>query len=296
MIGTPGVPWGPAERAAWLASRKIQRSYADEVLAAEARLAADYEVLRYGSLDFDPSRYPLLAYRSRPWRDGLPIVLVTGGVHGYETSGVQGALRFLERDGEQYRGRVNLMVAPCVSPWAYETIQRWNMHAVDPNRSFVNDAAQEAVLLKRLVAPIRDRVLVHMDLHETTDTDESEFRPAKAARDGEPFEPTEIPDGFYLCGDVERPELEFQRAVIEGVARVTHIAEPDAKGRIIGTPMVAPGVILFPVMSIGLCAGVTAAPFRTTTEVYPDSSRTNPEQCIAAQAAAVRAAIDFALA
>jgi hypothetical protein len=295
-IGTPGVPLGPSEKAAWLATRKIQRSYADEVLGAEARLARSYEVVRYGSLEWDPARYPLLAYRSRPWRDDLPIVLVTGGVHGYETSGVQGALRFLEHDAQDYRRRVNLLVAPCVSPWAYETIQRWNMHAVDPNRSFVNGAAPESVLLKELVAPIRERVLVHMDLHETTDSDEGEFRPALAARDGKPFEPCEIPDGFYLCGDVGRPELEFQRAVIEAVARVTHIAEPDAKGRIIGTPVAAPGVILYPVMEIGLCAGVTNARFRTTTEVYPDSPRTNPEQCMAAQAAAVRAAIDFALA
>ena len=295
-IGTPGVPWGPAEKAAWLAGRKIRRSYADEVLAARARLGKDYEVVPYGSLDHDPGRYPLLAYRSRPWREDLPIVLVTGGVHGYETSGVHGALRFLERDAHDYRDRVNVLVAPCVSPWGYETIQRWNMHAVDPNRSFVNGAAQESALLRELVAPIRERVLVHVDLHETTDTDESEFRPALAARDGKPFEPGEIPDGFYLCGDSGRPELEFQRAVIEGVARVTHIAEPDARGRIIGTPLAAPGVILFPVMSIGLCAGVTNARFRTTTEVYPDSARTSPEQCIAAQAAAVRAGIDFALA
>ena len=34
-----------------------------------------------------------------------------------------------------------------------------------------------------------DRWLMHVDLHETTDTDESEFRPAKAARDGETCEP-----------------------------------------------------------------------------------------------------------
>ena len=295
-IGTPGIPWGPAEKAAWLARQEIRRSYADEVLQAQTRLARSFEVVRYGSLDYDPGRYSLIAYRSRPWRDDLPVVLVTGGVHGYETSGVHGALRFLERDAPDYRSRVNVLVAPCVSPWGYETIQRWNMHAVDPNRSFVNDAAQESVLLKQLVAPIRERVLVHVDLHETTNTDESEFRPALAARDGKPFEPDEIPDGFYLCGDAGRPELEFQRAVIAGVAQVTHIAEPDAQGRIIGTPVVTPGVILYPVMEIGLCAGVSGARFRTTTEVYPDSARTDPGQCIAAQAAAVRAAIDFALA
>ena len=43
-------------------------------------------------------------------------------------------------------------------------------------------------------------------------------------------------------------------------------------------------------------ASMTSAPFRTTTEVYPDSPRTTPEQCNAAQVAAVCAAIDYALA
>ena len=32
-IGTPGTPWGPAERLAWRASQSRQRSYTDEVVA-----------------------------------------------------------------------------------------------------------------------------------------------------------------------------------------------------------------------------------------------------------------------
>ena len=42
--------------------------------------------------------------------------------------------------------------------------------------------------------------LVHMDLHETTDSDEEEFRPALAARDGKPLEPGSIPDGVLHGG------------------------------------------------------------------------------------------------
>jgi hypothetical protein len=294
-IGTPGVPWRAPEIAAWLARQTRERSYATGVLGAETTLGSRFDVVRYGRLDFDPERYPLLAYRSRAWRDGRPAVLVTGGVHGYETSGVHGALRFLERHAADYQDRANLLVAPCVSPWAYETIQRWNMHAVDPNRSFGNGAAQESAALMRLVAPIRERVLVHVDLHETTDSDENEFRPALAARDGEPFEPGVIPDGFYVVDDVERPQTEFQSALIAAVSRVTHIAEADAEGRIIGSPVIAPGVIQYELRRLGLCAGVTAAPFKTTTEVYPDSPRTSPEHCIVAQATAACAAIDFAL-
>jgi hypothetical protein len=60
--------------------------------------------------------------------------------------------------------------------------------------------------------------------------------------------------------------------------------------------VVAPGVIEYDYRPLGLCAGVTDARYTTTTEVYPDSPRATPEQCNAAQVAAVRAAIEYALA
>lgn len=296
-VGTPGTPWSDADISAWRSRQTRRRSYEADVLGAIDRLRARFDVVEYGVVDYPPDRYPLLAIRSRDWNDRLPVALVTGGVHGYETSGVHGALRFVDLHAADYRDRVNLLVAPCISPWAYERVHRWNMHAIDPNRSFRADSpAEESAALMRLVAPIRDRVLVHIDLHETTDSDESEFRPALAARDGKPFEPGGIPDGFYLVGDTENPQPEFQQAIIEAVARVTHIAPADGNGEIIGSPVVAPGVINYPVRQLGLCAGMTDARYVTTTEVYPDSPRATPEQCNAAQAAAVRAAIDFALA
>jgi hypothetical protein len=296
-IGTPGQPWGEAEKAEWLARQSRQRSYADDVLRVVDRLRDRFDVAQYGELDYGPDRYPLFAIRSRDWNDALPSVLVTGGVHGYETSGVHGALRFVERHAADYAGRVNLLVVPCVSPWGYERIHRWNMHAIDPNRSFRDDSpAQESAELMRLIAPLRDRFLVHIDLHETTDSDETEFRPALAARDGKPFEPDGIPDGFYVVDDAEHPQPGFQQAVIAAVAKVTHIAPADAKNEIIGSPVVAPGVINYPLRELGLCAGITHARYKTTTEVYPDSPRATPEQCNAAQATAVCAAIDYALA
>ncbi|HAU17821.1 MAG TPA: peptidase, partial [Marinobacter adhaerens] len=236
------------------------------------------------------------AIRSRDWNSDLPVVLITGGVHGYETSGVHGALEFLDKHAADYAGRVNLLVAPCVSPWAYERIHRWNRNAIDPNRSFHDDSpAEESAALMRLVAPVRERALIHVDLHETTDTDESEFRPALAARDGKPFEPAGIPDGFYVVDDSEHPQPDFQQALIKAVEQVTHIAPADEKGEIFGSPVVARGVIQYPLSQWGLCAGMTRAPYRTTTEVYPDSPRVTPEQCNAAQAAAVCAAIDYGL-
>ncbi|MDE2316184.1 MAG: peptidase, partial [Xanthomonadaceae bacterium] len=83
---------------------------------------------------------------------------------------------------------------------------------------------------------------------------------------------------------------------IAAVARVTHIAPADPDGTIIGSPVVAEGVIEYDCRKLGLCAGITNARYRTTTEVYPDSPRATPVQCNDAQAAAVCAAIDYALA
>lgn len=295
-IGTPGSPWGAAEVSAWRSGQSRKRSYETDVLSAVEGLRSRHDVVQYGLLDYDPDAYPLIAIKSREWHDALPSVLVTGGVHGYETSGVQGALQFVDLHAADYAGRINLVVAPCVSPWAYERINRWNPDAIDPNRSFRDDSpARESAALMQLVAPLRDRMLMHIDLHETTDTDESEFRPALAARDGKAFEPGEIPDGFYLVDDSDNPQPEFQQAVIAAVAKVTHIAPADRKGEIIGSPMVAPGVINYPLKQLGLCAGITDARYTTTTEVYPDSPHASAEQCNAAQVAAVLAAIDFAL-
>ncbi|WP_295920169.1 M14 family metallocarboxypeptidase [uncultured Xanthomonas sp.] len=296
-IGTPGVPWGAAEKATWLAGQPRRRSYQDEVVAVIEGLRGQWEVVAYGELAYAQERYPLLALRSRNWDDALPCMLVTGGVHGYETSGVHGALQFAQQHAEDYTGRANLLVAPCVSPWAYERIHRWNADALDPNRSFRADSpAQESAALLRLVAPLRDRVCMHIDLHETTDSDESEFRPALAARDGIAYAPGGIPDGFYLVGDSENPQPAFQQAVLAAVAQVTHIAPADAAGELIGTPLAAPGVINYPVKRLGLCAGITDARYTTTTEVYPDSASATSQQCNAAQVAAVRSAIDYALA
>lgn len=301
-IGTAGQAWGTAERDQWRARQVRLRSYADDVLTAIEALRGRFDIQLYGDIvhgnDLHPAeRFSLRALRSCHWDGALPSVLVTGGVHGYETSGVHGALRFVDAQAERFAGRANLLVVPCISPWAYERFQRWNFDAIDPNRAFREGSpAQESVALMRLVTPLRGQVDAHIDLHETTDTDETEYRPAVAARDGKVFEPGRIPDGFYLVDDTDNPQPAFQQAIIEAVSRVTHIAPADDKGNIIGSPMVAHGVIRYAMKDLGLCVGISGARYTTTTEVYPDSARATPEQCIDAQVAAVCAAVEFVLA
>ena len=294
-IGTPGTPWGKEEKAEWLSRQKVQRSYKDEVLARLDLEGNEFEVIEYGSLSIDPRRYPLFAFKTPGWQSELPHVLITGGVHGYETSGVQGAIRFLMQKALHYSEWFNFLVAPCLSPWGYETINRWNPQAIDPNRSFYeNSPCEESVALMKLLDETGVKFQAHLDLHETTDTDNSEFRPALAARDGKHQDVWQIPDGFYTVGDTEKPADAFQTAIIESVSKVTHIA-PDEDGKIIGEELQQWGVINYRASEWGLCMGVTGAPYVTTTEVYPDSPKVDGENCTQAQVAAVEGGLGYLL-
>ncbi|ELI1594260.1 M14 family metallocarboxypeptidase [Vibrio alginolyticus] len=292
-IGTPGQPWNEEERKAWLATQEVKRSYQDEVVSKIDALRERFDVEQYGALSYNEARFPLFCIKTRNWDSTKPVVLVTGGVHGYETSGVHGALKFVE--AERYAEHFNIVVVPCVSPWGYEVINRWNPNAIDPNRSFYKDSpAEESANLIKLVATLGD-VLMHIDLHETTDSDETEFRPALAARDGIEYIEGMIPDGFYTVGDSENPQPDFQKAVIESVAKVTHIAPADENGEIIGSPVVQFGVINYPMVKLGLCGGVTNCVYGTTTEVYPDSPTVTDEECNDAQVAAVVGGLNYVL-
>lgn len=294
-IGTPGQRWGAGERQRWLHEQAVKRSYKEHVLDKLDVLDTHFVIERYGALSYDESRYPLLCAKSREMSRDKPTALITGGVHGYETSGVQGALRFLQTHAQHYTEHFNIIVAPCISPWAYETINRWNPSAVDPNRSFVESSpAEESAALMAMVAELGVPINVHIDLHETTDTDNSEFRPALSARDNVYHAFWEIPDGFYLVGDTINPVPEFQKHIIDAVSKVTHIAPADASGRIIGELITQAGVINYATQELGLCTGFTNAKFNTTTEVYPDSPKVDDENCILAQVAAVSSGLDFA--
>ena len=295
-IGTLGEKWGAAEKSTWFAQQVIKRSYQNDVVVKIQALANEFDIEQYGALSLDESRYPLWAVKSKNWDDNKKSILVTGGVHGYETSGVQGAIRFLETKAKDYLEQFNILVAPCISPWGYETINRWNCKAIDPNRSFyTNSPAEESALLMEYITSLNIDIKAHIDLHETTNTDNSEFRPALAARDAVEHSNWNIPDGFYLVGNSINPTADFQKAIITAVENITHIAPADDNGLLIGVSIEQKGVINYAARELGLCMGLTDAEFVTTTEVYPDSPKVNDENCIMAQVIVITAGLDFIL-
>lgn len=288
------MKWQQSDVENWHRQQKIKRSYQDEVVSKILKLKTDFEIHQYGALSMDPKRYPLYILRSKNFAASKKTILITGGVHGYETSGVHGALEFLRRAASNYTHDFNFICTPCISPWGYETINRWNAKAIDPNRSFRQDStAEECVHFLNAMSGIK--LFAHFDLHETTDTDNTVFRPALEQRDGVVQELWEIPDGFYVVGDTENPQPELQKAIIAAVKKVTHIAPADDQGRIIGEKIEQEGVINYPLKKLSLCAGFSDAEYTSTTEVYPDSPQVTDQICVDAQITAVKGGLDYLL-
>ena len=206
----------------------------------------------------------------------------------------------METKALDYVDNFNLIVCPCVSPWGYETINRWNWEAIDPNRSFRGEGlCQESKHLISFVSSFEKRddvnIIAHIDLHETTNTDETIFRPALEARDAIKLPQCGIPDGFYLVGISTKVEEEYFKAVINGVKEITHIAPPDQEGKLLDEKILSEGVIVYG-GDLGLCNSMTkGSKYVVTTEVYPDSSKPNvdDENCILAQVKAVTSTLDF---
>lgn len=293
-IGTPHTPWNEAQKAQWLKLQQKKRDYSQLVLSKIKQTHSHLSAEQYGTLNYEQSSYPLYLLKSKNWQNSRPTVLVTGGVHGYETSGVMGALAFADTAVADYVDTYNFIIAPCISPWGFETINRWNPDAIDPNRSFYkNSPAQESAAIMSYVASLNSSLIAHIDLHETTDTDNSEFRPALAARDGKINTNWNIPDGFYLVADSNKPAPAFQKAILNSVEKVTHIAPSDENNKLIGVPQEQFGVINYAARELGLCMGFTDAPYVTTTEVYPDSPSATDEQCTLAQVAVITGALDY---
>jgi hypothetical protein len=293
-IGELGKKWTDGDKEIWFQQQQKKRSYFEEVVTKLEGLSESYTIEQYGNLLYDEEIYPLYALKSTNWLADNPAILITGGVHGYETSGVQGAIRFLQTAAEPFQDAFNFVVLPCISPWGYETINRWNPLTVDPNRSFYeNSPAQESSAVMQYMKTLGIEFLAHVDLHETTDTDNSEFRPALSARDAIEQKNWNIPDGFYLVGDSSKPQASFQKAIIASVEKVTHIAPADSEDKLIGVPLAQVGVINYAARDLGLCMGLTDAPYVITTEAYPDSPLVDDENCIIAQVAVISGALKY---
>lgn len=315
--------WKEADKLNWLSKQTFQRSYAEQVLTRIEKLkqvGGDLKIQQYGSLSLQgrdelsidgatlsaqeyTNRYPLYYAEVGDITNGKPNIIVTGGTHGYEESGVYGALEFLEKDVAKYADQFNFIVFPCLSPFAYEVNQRWTHDAWDVNRSFDRSKpyVPEAQLVMDVLDEARKRAgkdfAAAVDLHETPDRDKT-MMPPQYQRYGIQLTADDIliPNGYYLISNVSNTAPGMASKIIEAVKKVTPIApDPEIHGE-----KNENGVVISEGNS-PTHQGLNQAYMRTisdnsfTTEIYPEihPEPRGSQEAIAAQRATIHGVLDY---
>ncbi len=310
MNETVAVPetkgWSEAQKYAWYLGVDAQgniRDYQADVVSRLMRLPANVHTLEsYGTIHTPHEDYDALRVTVGDVRNGKPNILITGGVHGYEPSGVEAAIRFLEEDAPRLSDQFNFIVYPCISPWGYEYDQRWNWQAEDVNRNFSD--SKDIVQIDECVAfmtSIKSEGAVFaaaIDLHETNERDK-DLRVLRAERFGSEMPTTEqinaMPQGFHLMINQGRMEWqtelqrEFAQSIVNRVSEISPIA-PEQKI----LDIVNDGGILISPPKAGLMRHYLGAYARlvAVTEVCPAAHH---EQAVQTQLAAIYGALDHVL-
>lgn len=283
-------------------SRKRVRNYKRDIVSRLQALPANRCVLeQYGALSVDKKDYPLFRVTVGDVYNGKPNILITAGVHGYEPSGVEAAVRFLETQAQSLTDKFNFVVYPCISPWAYDFDHRWNNHAQDPNRLFSRRAgifkADECTAFMTSMEKAGLGYACAVDLHETPDRD-IELRQQRAARFGTPLasDYRVIPNGFYLIQTALNNTMKqsrnalFGKCIIDAVRCVSPIASDQTilglenkNGAVFSSP--SDGILRTYLGQYTDLVGVT--------EVYPDHPDMGAEKSVQAQLAAICGALRY---
>ena len=144
-----------------LAYSRVVRSYSEIV---DRLKAANLEFLtKIGTVHDYPVFKVVLGSQSGEREN----ILITGGVHGDETAGVEASLKFLERDNVALLKRFSFWVFPCINPHGYVHDTRENGEGADVNRSFATDDVPEASIVKRALG--QTQFAFAIDFHEDCD-------------------------------------------------------------------------------------------------------------------------------
>lgn len=228
-----GKAWTASQIKEWAENITPERVYEQDVLKKIRALPASlYNVQQYGELTLDPERYPVFRVIMGDLTNGKPNILITAGVHGYEPSGVMAALQFLEKDAPLLTREFNIVVFPCLVPWAYEMNHRLNHLGLDPNRNFFKKTptsgmpAEECTAFIDSIEDLKVQFSFSVDLHETPLRDIpllqecSEMHGTEISANGQ-----DIPNGFHVILNSENKNPALGKSIIKSVRAITKIVE-----------------------------------------------------------------------
>ncbi len=228
------------------------RKWQDAVLSQPADSRRDYEANVVSRLQkLDSNHISLTTYRTSQSGDekfdhlfvtigdlgnGNPNILLIGGVHGNEPSGVEACVRIAEQFNESADPPdINIVIFPCLFPWSYVHNQRWVYEdALDPNRHMIVGGSDfgRVSTAESFMFEIADMppFAIALDFHETNDSDIKLWRKMRTKRYGGKSngDGNRNPNGFHLmaseCPDTLKEERKkIAQKILSNVAQHSRI-------------------------------------------------------------------------
>jgi predicted double-glycine peptidase/predicted deacylase len=146
----------------------VRRAYSEEVAGPIKINSPGYRIINAGRVRTDSGVHPLYAVVTRNYREDLPRIILSAGIHGEEPAGVHALLEFMNQEIVKFLKHFSFLILPCLNPYGFVRGVRFSGNAYDLNRSFDEvpgppEVAAVKDLLRKFPGPYR----LAFDFHET---------------------------------------------------------------------------------------------------------------------------------
>ena len=191
----------------------VKRLYSTEVAPPLKTNIPGHRIIKAGRVGTDSGVHPIFAAVTRNYRNDLPRIFLSAGIHGEEPAGVYALLEFMNRGIAKYLDHFSFLILPCLNPYGFTRGVRFGSGVSDLNRAFDDGSDPPEVaavkdVLRRFPGPYR----LAIDLHET-DT----HMPR-----GKDLSVEMIPSGFYMYETTRTGRPALGPGIIQGIRHSGH--------------------------------------------------------------------------
>lgn len=114
----------------------VKRDFGAEVARPLNVNTPGHRLVKTGRIRTDSGVHPIYAVVTRNFRQDLPRIILSAGIHGEEPAGVYTLLAFLNRGIANYLKQFSFLILPCLNPYGFTRGVHFSREVSDLNRSF----------------------------------------------------------------------------------------------------------------------------------------------------------------